>query len=157
MKDDSFDKILKKEFTDKKRIKKIYDTIKDLEVAENEYMISNEKDRKKLNQFGKTLSKIGHKDTYCLEIGTDRFLAHVVEDEKAKIFIWYWGGSHEKYNNVLKNLPAPKNDSNFKNKVNGKISELEIEEDKQNACKKIKALRENCNPSIKNKKNYSYE
>ncbi len=130
MKDESFDKILKKEFADKKKLQKIYNTISELENLENEYFNSGGKDRNKLNQFGKTLSKMGHKDTYCLEVGTDRFLAHIIEDEDVKIFAWYWGGSHDKYNNVLMNLPKPKSDI-----------EKKIEEEKSNVVKNIQSIR----------------
>ncbi len=142
MKDESFDKILKKEFPDKKKLQKIYETIKELENSENEYMSSGQKDRTKLNKFGKTLSRMGQKDTYCLEVGTDRFLAHVIEDEKSKVYVWYWGGSHEKYNNVLKNLPKKKNNPDFEDKVSEKLTELEVEDKKANACKNISSMRE---------------
>jgi len=137
MKDESFDKIIKKEFADKKKLKKIYDTIKELEDSENEYMSLGQKDRTKLNQFGKTLSRMGHKDTYSLEIGTDRFLAHIIENDKAKIYVWFWGGSHEKYNHMLKHLP--KKDYTDSDE---RLSTIEVEEKKAKDCERAISLRE---------------
>lgn len=104
---DSFKKCLTKDF-DKKRIKKIIERMKDLESAENEHLVHGGADRSKLNQFGKTLSKAGHKDIYSLELGTDRFLAKIIETPYETYYIFYWGGSHEKYNNIIKNLDANK-------------------------------------------------
>ncbi len=122
LEEDGFQKCLKKSFVDKKKIKKIMDTIGELEKAENEHFAMGGGDRAKLNRFGKTLSKMGQKDIYCLEVGTDRVLAHVVEDEKSKVLVWFWGGPHEAYNNMLKNL------SNNK-ALN--VSAEKIEEEKQ--------------------------
>ncbi len=124
LEDDDFQKCLKKSFLDKKRIKKIMDTIGELEKAENEHFSMGGKDRTNLNRFGKTLSAMNQKDIYCLEVGTDRFLAHVVEDEKSKVFVWFWGGSHEAYNKMLKNLS---------NNKSLNVSAEKIEEEKQKA------------------------
>ncbi len=128
MKDESFDKCLKKGFGDKKKIAKIFETIKQLEQAENEHFSTHGTDRTKLNRFGKTLSKMGQKDIYCLEIGTDRVLAHVIEDDKAKIFVWFWGGSHEAYNNMLKNLSNNKS-LNISDEEKTKIGTMNIVKD----------------------------
>ncbi len=131
MKDDGFDKCLRKNFVDKKKSKKILETIEQLEKAENEHFSTGGGDRTRLNKFGKTLSKMGQKDIYCLEVGTDRVLGHVVEDEKSKIFIWFWAGSHEAYNNMLKNL------SN--NKIIN-VSEEEINKEKEKMLASVKSL-----------------
>lgn len=104
---DSFKKCLFKDF-DKNRIKKIIERMKDLEAAANEHLVHGGSDRSKLNQFGKTLNKAGHKDIYSLEIGTDRFLAKIIETPYDTYYVFYWGGSHEKYNNIIKNLDTNK-------------------------------------------------
>lgn len=99
----AFKKCLEKDF-DKKRVKKIIERIQELEVVANEYLSSGGTDRSKVNQFGKTLSKTGNKDIYSLELGTDRLIAKIVEMEGCQYYLFYWAGSHEKYNYVIKNI-----------------------------------------------------
>lgn len=138
---DSFGKHLKKDFNSK-QIEKIYEKIKELEAAENQYMESSHGDRTKLNHFGKTLSKIGHKDIYCLEVGTDRFLAKVIENDQSKVFAWYWAGSHEKYNNVLKQIAQnKKGHDSIDEEVATQIKTIDAEKTKEESLKKISEMR----------------
>lgn len=142
VKEDSFDKVLKKNF-DHQRIKKIYDRIKELENAENEFLESTEKARAKLNQFGKSLSAINKSEIYCLELGTDRILAMVVEDENKKVYAWFWGGPHEKYNNEFRHAAKNKKGPNISDEeINAKSAEIDAENKKAGVIKNINVIRD---------------
>lgn len=122
LKVDSFSKCIKKDF-DSKDAKKIYQTIERFEQSENDFLKGLDPNRQKVNLFGKSLSRMGQKDIYCLEIGTDRALAKIVEQDNVKVFVWFWAGSHEKYNNVLKQIIHQKPDPQFESKQMQQIIE----------------------------------
>lgn len=104
---DSFTKCLEKNF-DNKRRRQIEERIESFLKAEQEFVASGGKDIQKMSTFGKTLGKMGQKDVYSLELGTDRFLAKIMEVNNTKYYVFYWAGSHEKYNKYIKNLESNK-------------------------------------------------
>lgn len=99
-----FEKTIKAAFN-KDKIKKIYEKIKDLEDLENDRdALATDKKSQRAPVHGKTLSKMEKKNIYVLEVGTDRFMAVIIEKDNKKIYAWFWGGSHESYNHKIKTI-----------------------------------------------------
>lgn len=132
--------------------RKVLETISYLEEMEN--------DRSKIPQgkmspesvVGDRLTVL-NKNTFALKTKNfDRALAVVVKKEGKKIFIWYWGGSHEEYNKEIKPNKLHNSERNETSKqanlIDNKISEISKEKTAEN----VKNMRENCSYNKSHKK-----
>lgn len=82
--------------------KKILDTISHLEEMENDRTKIPHGKMSPETVVGNRLTSL-NKNTYALKTQNfDRALAVVVKKEGKKVYIWYWGGSHEEYNKEIK-------------------------------------------------------
>lgn len=105
-----------------KRLNKLMEVMHEIEKKENDPCYKSSVPIK-----GKTLHQQNDKNIYSLEIGYDRAMAVIVEQDKKKIYVWFWVGSHEEYSSKLKaDLKRSSTHIQEKNQsvIKGKIEEL---------------------------------
>lgn len=100
IKSSSFEKSIKN--VEQKTINRINAAIEKLESDETEYFASNTKGLLPHLKHGNCLTAMGQNNIYVLKVGTDRAIASILEKDNQKIYVWFWGGTHEKYNELLK-------------------------------------------------------
>lgn len=123
----------------KAKVEKLLERMKKLEDMENDFSLIPNGVRTPELAFGKTLSQL-NKNIYALEFGTDRALAVITQKEGKKVYVWFWNGSHEDYNNKLKMKAL--NEQENRVEAQGKVISNQIKElSKESVIEKIKESR----------------
>lgn len=96
---------------------------------------------------GKMLAKL-NRNIYSLEPAHSvRALAHVVQRDGVKVYVWLWGGTHEEYNNKLKiealNKEEASSNQRHGDEIDTKLSEMSEKLSKSKVFANIQSIREN--------------
>ena len=143
VKTQDFEKTLKK-MGDKLKSNKILKKIDELTSAENNIDLLPKNADGSLKSsaaeyFGKRLN-VNH-EVYSLDVAHGeglRALALVVEEENVKMYVWFWGGTHNDYDTQIKADRLKKNEGSIKEAKKGK--EEYIEEPLQSAKQEMKEV-----------------